>query len=73
MKIESTLAGIAEAVFSATEPETARIRFIQHMEKSRVNQADKNKMIAVVKELKTLHDIQRYTANALLKYEGMGL
>ena len=73
MKKESTLVSIAEAVFSATDMDTARIRFIQHVEKSRVNEADKEKMIATMKGLKSLVAIYRYTANALLKYEGMGL
>jgi hypothetical protein len=32
----------------------------------------KTKMVFDVKNLKTLHQVQRYTANALLKFEGLG-
>jgi hypothetical protein len=31
----------------------------------------KNKMLFDIKNLKTLHQVQRYTANALLKFEGL--
>jgi len=71
MKIQSTLSGIAEAVFSATDLETARNRFIKHVSDTKVK--DKEKMISTVKELTTVQAIHRYTANALLKFEGMGV
>lgn len=71
MKIQSTLAQIAESVFTATDLETARNRFIIHV--SETNVKDKEKMIATVKELKSLHAVHKYTANALLKFEGLGM
>jgi hypothetical protein len=69
MKIESTLSKIAESVFSATDLQTAQNRFIQHVSETKVK--DKEKMISVVKELKTVQAVHRYTANALLAYEGL--
>jgi len=71
MKIESTLSKIAESVFSATDLQTAQNRFIQHVSETKVK--DKEKMVSVVKELTTLQAVHRYTANALLKFEGLGL
>jgi len=71
MKIESTLSKIAESVFSATDLQTAQNRFIDHVSQTQVK--DKEKMISTVKELTTLQAVHRYTANALLKFEGMGL
>lgn len=71
MKIESTLAKIAENVFSATDFITARTMFIEHV--SATNIKDKIKMIDAVNKLKNLLALQRYCANSLLKYEGLGL
>ncbi len=71
MKLESTLSKIAESVFSATDLQTAQNRFVQHVSETKVK--DREKMIGVVRELKSLSAVHRYTANALLKFEGMGL
>lgn len=68
---ESTLAQVAESVFSATDLQTAQTRFIEHVSNTRVK--DKEKMISAVKELRSLTAVHRYTANALLKFEGMGV
>ena len=71
MNYQSTLAQIAEAVFSATDLQTAQNRFIEHVSTTRVK--DKEKMISTVKELRSVAAVHRYTANALLKFEGMGV
>lgn len=71
MKFESTLSKIAESVFSATDLQTAKNRFIEHVSETKVK--DKEKMIATVKELTSLQAVHRYTANALLKFEGLGM
>jgi hypothetical protein len=71
MKFESTLSKIAEAVFSSTDFKSAQNTFIDHVDSTNVK--DKNKMIEAVKKLTTLTALQHYCANALLKFEGLGL
>ena len=68
---ESTLSQVAEAVFSATDLKTAQYRFIEHVSQTRVK--DKEKMISAVKELKSLTAVHSYTANALLRFEGLSV
>ena len=71
MKILSTLNEIANEVFLAKDWKTAQNPFIEHVSKTNVK--DKDKMIDEVSKMTTLQAIQRYTANALLKYEGLGV
>jgi hypothetical protein len=71
MKILSTLNEIVNEVFIAKDWKTAQNTFIDHVSKTNVK--DKDKMIAEVSKMTTLQAIQRYTANALLKYEGLGV
>jgi hypothetical protein len=71
MKILSTLNEIANEVFIAKDWKTAQNTFIEHVSKTNVK--DKNKMIDEVNKMTNLAAIQRYTANALLKYEGLGV
>jgi hypothetical protein len=71
MKILSTLNEIANEVFLTTDWKTAQMVFIEHV--NRTNIKDKNKMINEISKMTNLHKIQRYTANALLKYEGLGI
>ena len=73
MKIESTLASISEAVFQSTDLESARTAFISHVEGTKIKKEDKAKMLAEVSKMTSLNQLHRYTANALLKYEGLGL
>jgi len=71
MKFESTLSKIAEKVFTSVDFKSAQNTFIDHV--GNTNVKDKNKMIEAVKKLTNLSALQRYCANALLKYEGLGL
>ncbi len=71
MKYESTLTKIAEKVFSAKDFQDAKDIFIKHVSNTKVK--DRDKMIQDVSELNSLASIQRYTANSLLKFEGLGL
>lgn len=70
MKITSTLASIASLVWEAKTADQARATLVEHL--SGTNVKDRDKMIQDVQGLRTLEQIQRYTANALLKYEGLG-
>ena len=69
MKIESTLASIAPLVWEAQTAEQARQILTEHL--AGTNVKDKDKMISDIQELKSLEAIHRYTANSLLKYEGL--
>ena len=73
MKIESTLASIAKEIFAASDASTAREIFTNYMAGSKIKESDKAKMLREVSGMSTLMQIHRYTANALLKYEGLGL
>ena len=69
MKFESTLASIASLVWEAKTADQARTILVDHLSDTRVK--DRDKMIQDIEQLKTLQAIQRYTANALLKFEGL--
>ena len=72
VNIKSTLEKIANQVFTAKTANEAKQIIISHISDSQVNDTDKNKMINDVNALKNLVAVQRYLANALLKYEGLG-
>ena len=73
MKIESTLSSIAREVFAASNAVDAKRIFIDYVSSSHIKESDKQKMLAEVSKMTSLNQIYRYTANALLKYEGLGL
>ncbi len=73
MKIESTLSSIAKDVFAAANVMDAKRIFIDYVSSSRIKESDKVKMLAEVSKMSSLMQLHRYTANALLKYEGLGL
>ena len=73
MKIESTLASIAKEVFTAPDAMTAKQIFIDYVSSSHIKESDKIKMLAEASKMSSLLQIHRYTANSLLKYEGLGL
>ena len=66
----SKLIEITNTIFSATDFLSAKHLLIEFIEGTQVK--SKNKMLFDVKNLRTLHQVQRYTANALLKFEGLG-
>jgi hypothetical protein len=73
MKLESTLTKIAEQVFSATSVEQAKTIALDFLSESKINEADRKKMIAEIETKKDLVKLQIYIANALLKFEGLSL
>ena len=73
MKIESTLSSIAREVFAASNAVDAKRIFIDYVSSSHIKESDKNKMLTEASKMSSLLQIHRYTANALLKYEGLGL
>jgi hypothetical protein len=72
MQIESILAVIAGQVFQAKTLQAAQAIFHNHVQPSKIKEEDKTKMLTEVGGMKSLTQLQRYTANALLKYEGLG-
>jgi hypothetical protein len=73
MKLESTLTKIAEQVFGATSVEQAKTIALEFLSESKINEADRKKMIAEIETKKDLVKLQIYIANALLKFEGLSL
>ena len=73
MKIESTLSSIAKEVFAASNAVDAKRIFIDYVSSSHIKESDKQKMLTEASKMTSLLQIHRYTANALLKYEGLGL
>ena len=69
MKFQSTLASIASLVWEAKTADQARTVLIEHLSSTKVR--DRDRMISDVQDLKSLEAIHRYTANALLKFEGL--
>ena len=73
MKIESTLSSIAREVFASTNATDAKRIFIDYVSSSHIKESDKQKMLMEASKMTSLMQLHRYTANALLKYEGLGL
>jgi hypothetical protein len=73
MKIISTLDKIAEAVFTSKDLTSAQNIALAHLNESKIKESDKNKMIQEITNMKSLQKLQYYCANALLKYEGLGV
>ena len=72
MKIESTLAQIAEQVFKVSDVNTAKDLFVEHVRQTKIKDEDRKKMIVEMARQTNINGVYRYMANALLKYEGLG-
>lgn len=70
MNIQSTLASIASLVWQAQDVDQAKEILVNHLSSTKVK--DRDKMIDDIQQLNTLQQVHRYTANSLLKYEGLG-
>jgi len=73
MKIESTLTNIAEQVFTATSVQQAKQIALEFLDKSKIKEEDRKKMINEIETKTDLVKLQIYIANALLKFEGLSL
>lgn len=69
-KIESTLNKITEQIFTSKDFKDAKQIMLDYLETTSVK--DKVKMIEDVTKINNLISLQRYCANSLLKYEGLG-
>jgi len=73
IKIESTLAKVANVVFETKDFKLAQQTAIEHLKESNIKESDKLKMIDEMSKFTNLQRLQSYCANALLKYEGLGI
>lgn len=71
--IKSTLEKVTDQVFKCTTCMEARQLLIAYITTTHVKEMSKAKMISDINKLNTLYAVHKYTANALLKYEGLGL
>jgi hypothetical protein len=69
----STLDKIATQVFESKTLNDAKTICLDFLKESKIKESDRLKMIDEVEKIKYLHKLQIYIANALLKYEGLGL
>jgi len=72
-QIVSTLDRIATQVFESRTLDEAKEICINYLKESKIKESDRLKMIDEIEKMKHLHKVQMYIANALLKYEGLGL
>jgi hypothetical protein len=72
-QIVSTLDHIATQVFESKTLDEAKEICINYLKESKIKESDRLKMIDEIEKMKHLHKVQMYIANALLKYEGLGL
>lgn len=71
--IISTLDKIATQVFEAKTLDEAKKLCLDYLQESKIKELDRLKMISEIEAMKHLHKVQIYIANALLKYEGLGI
>jgi hypothetical protein len=71
IKIESTLAKIANVVFETKDFKLAQQTALEYLTESSIKESDKLKMIDEIFKAKNLQRLQIYCVNILLKYEGL--
>lgn len=71
--IVSTLDTIATQVFEAKTLDQAKTICLDYLKESKIKESDRLKMISEIEKMKYLYKVQLYIANALLKYEGLGV
>jgi hypothetical protein len=72
-QIKSIFEQIAENVFTMRDVNTAKQFVIEFVNSKDINEHDKKTIINNVNGCKSIHKIQSYICNSLLKYEGMSL
>jgi hypothetical protein len=72
-QLVSTLDKIATQVFEAKTLEQAKTICLDFLKDSQIKESDRLKMITEIEQMKYLHKVQLYIANALLKFEGLGV
>lgn len=73
IQIHSILNMICDDVWACKDAEKCKQIIIEHVEKSVINQQDKDAIMDNVRTKTTLTTVQMYFANSLLQYEGLGV
>ena len=73
MKLTSTLDQIATQVFESKNVDEAKDICLNFLKESKIKESDRLKMIDEIEKMKYLIKVQLYIANALLKFEGLGV
>jgi len=73
MKIKSVLEQISEKVFVMTDLNEAKAFIVDFVNEKKINEKDKQSIIANTNSATSMQRLVRYLCNALLKYEGMGI
>jgi len=69
--IKSISEQISEQIFTLKTLQEAQTLIIEFVNTKNINEKDKMNILNETKNAKSLVGLQRYTANMLLKYEGM--
>ena len=72
-QLTSTLDQIATQVFESKTLDEAKTICLDFLKESKIKESDRLKMISEIEKMKYLHKVQLYIANALLKFEGLGV
>lgn len=72
VQIRSIFEQISEIVFNTADLAIAKQSTIEFVSSKNINDKDKQSILKVINECKTIIKFQMYVANALLKYEGLG-
>lgn len=71
--IKSILEQISSEVFVMRDLSQAKLFISEFVVNKGINEKDKQSILSVTSECKTMVKLQMYLCNALLKYEGMGV
>lgn len=71
--IKSIFEQISEEVFVMKDLNEAKEFVLNFVQNKQINEKDKAGIIKAVNEAKSLYKLQYYIANALLKYESLGV
>lgn len=72
VQIKSIFNQIAEWAFTTADLESVKKDTIDFVQSKNINELDKAKIICNINECTTSLSFQKYIANSLLKYEGLG-
>ena len=72
VQIKSIFEQISEVVFNTADLNFAKQNTIEFVQSKNINDKDKQSILKSINECINIHQFQRYIANALLKYEGLG-
>jgi hypothetical protein len=73
VQIRSIFEQISEIVFNTADLATAKQNTVEFVSSKNINDKDKQVILFSINECKTITKFQMYVANALLKYEGLGM